>query len=100
MPENLDAFILKSVLHDWDDERSHHILKNCHQVMSNEGRLILVEIVLLPGTQSSFQYCMDLLMLTVTKDKERTLAQWTKLLNGAGFELEAIHPTSTEFFQS
>ena len=97
IPKNADAYLLKNVLHDWDDEHSIAILKNCKAAIPKNGRVLLVEIVLLPGQESSYSHHMDFLMLSVAEGRERTLASWKKILDDAGFVLETIHPTSTEW---
>ena len=96
VPEHVDAFLMKSVLHDWNDADSIAILKNCHRVLPHAGRVFLIEVVL-ADKQHSFPYCMDLLMMAVTGGKERTLQEWHNLLFQGGFELVKIIPTETEF---
>lgn len=97
IPKGADAYLLKSVLHDWDDEKSHKILKNCHEAMSAESRLLIVEVVLLPKHESVYAKCVDVLMLNVVGGKERTLSSFEQLLHRAGFTLVGVYPTSTEF---
>lgn len=97
IPEGGDAYLLKSVLHDWDDAKSEKILKNCYQAMRRDSRLLIVEVVLQPGDQSVYANCMDVLMLAITGGKERSLTSFTQMLENAGFILERIYPTTTEF---
>lgn len=97
VPEGADAYLLKSVLHDWDDAKAGQILKTCHQAMKPESRLLIVEMVLQPKDKSIYANCMDILMLTVTGGEERTAEGFKELLQKAGFALENIHSTSTEF---
>lgn len=97
VPSGGDAYLLKSVLHDWEDDKCELILKNCHKAMGPESRLFIVEIVLQPKDRSVYANCMDLLMLTVTGGKERTLDSFKEMLDRSGFVLEKIYPTSTEF---
>lgn len=97
IPKGGDAYLLKSVLHDWDDTKAEIILKNCYQSMGSNSRLLIVEVVLLPKDQSVYANCMDLLMLGVTGGKERTLASFEQMLDKSGFILERVYPTSTEF---
>lgn len=97
IPKGHDVYLLKSVLHDWDDAKAEQILKNCHQAMTPDSRLLIVEVVLLPQDQSLYANCMDLLMLAITGGKERTLTSFKTMLEQAGFVLESIYPTSTEF---
>lgn len=91
-----DTYILKWIIHDWDDPRSVAILKNCRAAMSNEGRILIVESVLEPGSATSFSKFMDLNMLVMTGGRERTAAEYQALLNSAGLRLTRIVPTTTE----
>jgi ubiquinone/menaquinone biosynthesis C-methylase UbiE len=94
IPEGGDAYILSSVVHDWDDDECLRILQNCRKVMSPGTRLLLVECVL-PGTpQPDFSKLLDLQMLVITGGRERTESQFKALLESANFNLTKI--TSTE----
>lgn len=97
VPKGGDLYILKSVLHDWDDSRAREILEKCHQAMEDNSRLLVIEVVLQPGSLSQYANCMDLLMLSVTGGKERSLNQFSKLFDKSGFKIEKIYPTETEF---
>ncbi len=97
VPAGGDAYLLKSVLHDWDDVKAEQILRNCHLAMGADSKLLIVETVLLPKDQSPYANCMDLLMLAVTGGKERSLAAFEQMLDNSGFALERVYTTSTEF---
>lgn len=97
VPKGGDVYLLKSVIHDWDDAESEKILKNCHSAMSSESKLLLVEVVLQPEDRSIYANCMDLLMLAVTGGKERSLESFRQMLDHAGFEMQRVIPTETEF---
>jgi len=97
VPQGGDAYLLKSVLHDWDDEKCREILNNCHQAMDENSRLLIIEVVLLPKDFSIYANCMDLLMMAVTGGKERNLNSFKKILENSGFVLENVYPTTTEF---
>lgn len=97
IPKNYDAYLLKSILHDWDDQKAEKILANCYEAMKPDSRLLVVEIVLLPKDQSIYGNCMNLLVMAILGGKERTVKDFTKMLDRSGFVLEAIHPTATEF---
>lgn len=93
VPAGGDAYILKRVLHDWDDERAGAILRSCHRAMPEHGRLLVIELVLPPGNDPSLGKLFDLLMLVNLGGRERTEAEYRTLLAGAGFELTAVTPT-------
>lgn len=97
VPAGQDAYLLKSVIHDWDDEKAVAILRNCHDAMRNDSKLLIVDVVLLPDGSSRYAYCMDLLMMAITGGKERTLADFDRILQQAGFRMNKVYPTSTEF---
>jgi O-methyltransferase domain len=93
VPAGGDAYILKRVIHDWDDERARAILRNCHRAMPDHGRLLVIELVLPPGNDPSLGKLFDLLMLVDLGGRERTEADFRTLFAGAGFELTGVIPT-------
>ena len=96
VPTGGDAYILKRVIHDWDDERALTILKNCRKAMHPGARLFLIEPIIPPGNCASFNKLLDLLMLVWTSGgKERTAAEHSALLVAAGFELVHLVPTNS-----
>ena len=95
VPEGGDAYILKWVIHDWDDERSIAILKNCHRAMSPDGKLFVIEAVIPSGSGPFFHKFMDLNMLVMTGGRERTETQYRALFEKA-FHLNRITSTPTE----
>lgn len=97
LPEGGDLYLLKSVLHDWDDEKCCQILSNCHRAMDTHSRLLIIEVVLKPKDLSLYANCMDVLMLAITGGKERSLDHFQQMLDKTGFVLEHVYPTSTEF---
>ncbi len=95
VPSGGDAYILKWIIHDWDDERSVTILKNCHQAMAENGRLLLVEAVVPHGSEPHFSKFIDLNMLVMTGGRERTGDEYRTLLEASGFKLTRIIPTDS-----
>jgi hypothetical protein len=96
VPENCDAYTLKFILHDWDDENCRVILSKIREQLlktaPTTGRVFVVEMVLTPDKPCPAHY-LDVCMLVVTKGKERTEAEWSKLLQSAGLKLVSITPT-------
>ena len=88
-----DAYVLKWIVHDWDDEHAVRILERCRRAMSGAGRLLLVETVIPPGNDPSSGKLADLAMMVWTGGKERTEAEYRSLLAAAGFELTRVVPT-------
>jgi hypothetical protein len=96
VPPGGDAYILKAVIHDWDDERAKAILTNCHHAMAKDGKLLLIEAAIPPGNGRFFYKFMDLNMMVMTGGRERTEAEYRELLAAAGFRLLRIVPTEFE----
>src|SRR5262249_41122245 len=63
VPAGGDAYIMKHIIHDWEDERALTILKNCHQAMTENGRVLVVEMVIPEGNTPSLGKFLDLEML-------------------------------------
>ena len=85
MPAGADAYLLKQVLHDWDDERARAILCAVRRAMTRDSRLLLAERMLLVLLALPFS-AVDVLMMVVTGGRERTEAEFAALLADAGFE--------------
>ena len=97
VPAGGDAYVLKWIIHDWNDEQSLTILKNCRAAMTADARLLLIESVIAPGNEPSFAKFMDLNMLVMTGGRERSESQYRELLAAAGFTLSRIAPTPSAF---
>lgn len=96
IPEGCRAYLLKMVIHDWDDERAGLILINCRRAVPKDGVLLLVEYQLGEQNTPSLGKTVDIFMLAVTGGKERTLEQHRNLLESAGFGLRRRIPVSEE----
>lgn len=97
VPEGGDAYILKAIIHDWNEQQAENILKVCHKAMPKDGKLLLIEVILMPKDESVYANCLDIIMLNITGGRERTLEDFSNLLGKAGFEIEKLVPTSTEY---
>jgi hypothetical protein len=96
VPDGGDAYILKSIIHDWDDNQALAILSNCRRVMPNNGRLLLVENVVPPGNEPHQGKLIDLQMLVELGGRQRTEAEFATLLGEAGFNLARVVPTDAQ----
>jgi orsellinic acid C2-O-methyltransferase len=96
VPGGADAYLVKSVIHDWNDERSAVILANIRAAMPADGTLLVVEPVMPPEPAATPDVLMmvmsDLNMLVCTGGKERTESEFRNLLADAGFDLRQITP--------
>lgn len=96
VPRGCDAYLLKSVLHDWDDERCVTILRNCRDAMSPDGRVLVVEMVVPGPGEASFAKVLDLELLVLTDGgKERTERELSELFDRAGLRLERVTRTAS-----
>lgn len=96
IPAGADAYLMRHIIHDWDDEKATTILRHVHQVIPSSGRLLVVEGVIPPGNDPCFGKLLDLTMLTLPGGKERTEEEFRSLLQSAGFDLTNIVPTAAE----
>ena len=96
VPSGADAYVMRHIIHDWDDEQSLTILKNCHAAMSSGNKLLLVESVIPPGNDPFMGKFLDLTMMLIPGGKERTEEEYRELYDKAGFDLRRIVPTSAE----
>jgi cyclopropane fatty-acyl-phospholipid synthase-like methyltransferase len=95
VPSGADAYILKHVLHDWDDETSLTILKNCHKAIQENGKILVVEQVVPPGNEPALAKFMDVNMMMLHPGGcERTEAEYQALFEAAGFKLTKVTPTN------
>jgi hypothetical protein len=90
--EGADAYVLKQILHNWDDERAVAILRNCRAAMAPHARLLILERVLpeLVTVDRPQSLLLDIQMLVVTGGRERTQEEFRGLLEAAGFALTAL----------
>jgi hypothetical protein len=95
VPAGGDAYMMRHIIHDWDDERSLTILGNVRRVIPPKGKLLVVESVIRPGNDPDMAKLLDLAMLVIPGGKERTEAEYRELYSNAGFRLERIVPTKS-----
>ena len=93
VPCDFDAYLLSSVIHDWDDESAIKILENCRRSMRRESKVLLVEFVVPAGAQKSFSKMLDLNMLVMNGGRERTELEYQTLFDAAGLRMTRIIPT-------
>lgn len=93
VPAGGDAYLLKAVIHDWDDEKSVAILRNVRNAIAPGGKLLLFELVLPEGAPAHLGLLIDLEMLVSAGGMERTEAQYAALLASAGFALNRVVTT-------
>jgi|KBSMisStandDraft_5_1062788.scaffolds.fasta_scaffold29713_2 hypothetical protein len=96
VPEGGDAYIMKHIIHDWDDGRATTILKNIGRAMGDKrGKVILLESVIAAGGAPDFGKMLDIEMLAMPGGRERSADEFRALFAGAGFELTRVVPTKS-----
>ncbi|WP_341530405.1 methyltransferase [Nostoc sp. UHCC 0302] len=97
IPTGGDAYILKHIIQDWDDERSLAILQRCYQVMKTQSRLLVIDFVIPPGNEFYGSKFIDVNMLTMCPGgRIRTEEEFQELFKTAGFKITKIIPTESE----
>jgi len=97
IPSGCRAYIMKNIIHDWDDERARLILTNCRKAIASNGVLLLVELSVGEANVPSFGKFIDIAMLSLTGGRERTEAEYASLLASAGFRLNRVVPVNPHF---
>jgi hypothetical protein len=83
-----DIHILKYIIHGCNDEQSVQILSNCVRALRRNGRVVLIECVLLEHASSSDAALLDLTMLVLGQGRERTARQYDELMRRAGLRID------------
>ncbi len=96
VPSGADAYMMRHIIHDWDDEKSLTILRNCHAVMSPGSKLLVVDSVIPAGNDPFMAKFLDLTMMLIPGGKERTAEEFRTLYDQAGFDLTRMIPTTTD----
>ena len=94
VPTGGDAFVMKHIIHDWDDARALTILQNCRKA-SPKAKVILLEAVLPSGNELHFGKLLDLEMLTLPGGRERTEEEFRALFAQACYRLTRVVPTKS-----
>lgn len=93
VPAGAEAYLMCSVLHDWNDELAVAILRNCRKATADNARLLVVETVVPETSAASFSKLLDINMMAMSSGRERTKSEFQALLDAAGFKLSRIIPT-------
>jgi O-methyltransferase/methyltransferase family protein len=93
-----DSYVMKSIIHDWDETRAITILKNCAKAMRNSsGKIILIEMLIAPGNEPNLAKWLDLEMLAMAGGRERTEAEYAELFAKAGLRLSRVVRSQSPF---
>jgi hypothetical protein len=96
IPEGADAYMMKHIIHDWDDDRAIQIVLNCRRAMRPGAKLLIVDVVVDSAGAEQYGCFLDLEMLTLTpRGRERTRAEFGRLLQRSGFKLRRVIATDS-----
>jgi hypothetical protein len=95
VPDGCDAYIMKHIIHDWDDEHCRTILSLMREKLPKDGRVLVCEMVVSDDPAPTPAKMLDIEMLVMTVGgKERTEAEFAELFGASGLKLNRIVPTS------
>lgn len=94
VPEGGDAYILKWVIHDWNDKDAIKILQSCRRAIPSDGKLLLIEHVLKPTNEPDPGRLLDVGIIALAKGRERTEQEFREILRAAGFSLQRVLSTA------
>jgi hypothetical protein len=97
VPAGAGGYVMKSILHDWEDEESIRILRKIRAGGTPASRLFVVERVIGAPNEDVAGRILDLHMLVMPGGRERTEDEWRSLFERGGFELAEIRPTATPY---
>jgi hypothetical protein len=97
VPAGGDAYVLKWIVHDWEDDEARAILRTCRAATADDAALLIVERVLEGPNDEPFSRFSDLNMLVGPGGRERTLDEYERLLEETGFALVGCSPTASDF---
>ncbi len=97
VPSGGDAYMMKHIIHDWDDERAITILKNIKKAMNPGARVLVIESVIADGNGQDFGKLLDIEMLVSPGGKERTAAEYEDLFRRSGLRLTRIVRTKSPY---
>ena len=96
LPSGADAIIMKHIVHDWDNDSATRILQTCHRALEPRGKVLIVDPVVPLGNTPHYGKLLDLEMLVLTpRGRERTKAEFARLLRSAGFRLSRVITTES-----
>ena len=89
-----DVYLLKQIIHDWDDGKARAILASCREVLARNGRVLLIESVVPAGNGPSHAKLLDLeVLVALGGERRRTEEETEELLASAGLRLNRVIPT-------
>ena len=94
VPAAADLYLLKWIIHDWDDDDAVKILANCARAMDPAGKVVLAEVVIGAANSRYDGPLLDVHMMVLAGGRERTEAEFAQLFAAAGLRLNRVIMTS------
>jgi hypothetical protein len=95
VPEGADAYVMKYIIHDWNDDKCVRLLQNCRKAMAEDGRVLVIDHVVAAGNRFDWGKLMDINMMVVMGSKERTKDEFRQLFARAGLRLKRVVRTAS-----
>ncbi len=95
MPEGADAYLMRVVIHDWEDDEAIAIMKVCRRTMRQTAKLLLIERLIAPPNEMPAAKFGDLNMLVSPGGRERTREEFSDLFARSDFELTGVFRAGT-----
>jgi hypothetical protein len=92
VPPGGDVYLLKRIVHDWDDDSALVILGNCRDALRGDARLLVIDAVMKAGNEPDVNKYMDVNIMTLTGGRERTENEFRRLCDAAGLTVRRITP--------
>jgi hypothetical protein len=96
VPSGADVYMMRHIIHDWDDERSIMILRTCAQAMAPSDKVLVIDAVIQPGNEPSPAKFLDVTMMVMNGGRERTEDEFRRLFAAAGLAVTRILPAGAE----
>ncbi len=93
VPPAADAYVMKRILHDWDDEAAIRLLMRCREAMKTDARVLVIDAVMQAGNAPDPNKFMDVSIMALTRGRERSEANFRRLFAEAGLRCTEIFPT-------
>ncbi|MCX6251469.1 MAG: methyltransferase [Bacteroidetes bacterium] len=94
VPSGADVYILKNIIHNWNDEKAVVILSNIKKALPVDGKILLIEMIIEEDNSPSFGKLIDIQMMTFFDGaKERTLEEFRRIIADSGLRVNRIIPT-------
>lgn len=95
VPAGADAYVMKYIVHDWDDEKGARILQNCRKAMADDGRVLVIDHLVAAGNRFDWGKLIDVNMMVMMGSKERTKDEFRQLFARAGLRLKRVIRTAS-----